>query len=413
MGLPDRNYICMNFLQNFLLVCAVFLLSTTSVSAQTPIPLPTPAFQYTNEFTTVNEPNVIVGILKDFIQGFDSMLGGFIFYTPDPLNNTISLHDSSEIPGVTKYRNMFSEIAIPIMAIVIAAIAIGKIGSDNAGELKSFAFRLALTISLFIIVPSGLSYSIQLNNLLVEKITTTAEFTQFLDTYLDQVNTKIQNGEDSEQYGIPHFDFSLVGGVLKSLGEFIVKIFLFALTFLFLLGGFLYIGFQFVIRFASLLFLGVLYPVIIPFALSERTQHIVYTYFKSWFTFLIMQPAFVLGFAIATDIFTSILNAKGPSVGMLFFYTGFLFFLGGVNILVGRIFGNGWDAMATNMQAAISSRSVVQPFQSNFRDFRRGLFGGSISSLAGYGSAQKLRQIFSKNQIVALLKGGGLFKQGI
>jgi hypothetical protein len=402
----------MNFLQNFLLVCAVFLLSTTSVSAQTPIPPPTPAFQYTNEFTTVNEPNVIVGILKDFIQGFDSLLGGFIFYTPDPLNDIISLHNGSEIPGVTKYRSMFNDIAIPIMAIVIAAIALSKIGSDNAEELKSFAFRLIITISLFIVVPSVLSYSIQLNNLLVEKITTTAEFTQFLDTYLDQVNTKIQNGEDSEQYGIPHFDFSLVGGVLKSLGEFIVKIFLFALTFLFLLGGFLYIGFQFVIRFASLLFLGVLYPVIIPFALSERTQHIVYTFFKSWFTFLIMQPAFVLGFAIATDIFTNILNAKGPSVGMLFFYTGFLFFLGGVNILVSRIFGSGLDAMSTNMQAAISSRSVVQPFQSNFRDFRRGLFGGSISSLAGYGSAQKLRQIFNKNSDDSPLEGSGSTKTG-
>jgi hypothetical protein len=344
-------------------------------------------------------------VLKSFIGGLDSFLGGFIFYTPNPLNDKITLKDNSEIPGVTKYRNIFNQIAIPILAIIIAAFAINKIGSDNAYELKSFAMRIVITIILFITVPSILSYSIQFNNLLVNKISSTQEFTGFINDYLDKSQQEINKGADSEQYGIPHFNFTLLGGVLKYLGEFIVKIFLFALTFLFLLGGFLYIGFQFVIRFATLLFLGVLYPIIIPFALSDRTEQVVYTFLKSWLTILIMQPAFVLGFAIATDIFTSILNAKGPSVGILFFYTGFLFFLGGVNILVGRIFGSGFDAMSTNMQAAITTRAITQPVQSGIRDFRRGLFGGSISNQIGQKSAELKKQSFKKDNDESFASG--------
>ncbi len=323
-----------------LLILSIFLFNTSSVLAQnSPTPTSKPQVQYTNEFTVENQPSGVVTLLQDFIKGFDSFVGGFVFYTPNPLDKTITLQDKSEIPGVTKYRDMFYQIAIPVLAIIIAAIAVSKLGSDNTQELKNFAVRFVITIVLFITVPHALSYSIQANNLLVEKISTTQKFTGFLDDYFTKTQEKINQGESAEQYGIPSFDISLIGGIFKSFGKFIVQIFLFILTFLFLLMGFLYLGFQFVIRFAALLFLGVLYPIIIPFMLSEKTQPIVQTFFKSWLTFLIQQPAFVLGFAIATDIFTSILQSKGPSVGMLFFYTGFLFFLGGVNILVSRIFG--------------------------------------------------------------------------
>jgi hypothetical protein len=247
---------------------------------------------------------------------------------------------------------------------------------------------------LFVTVPHILSYSVQANNLLVNKITQTQSFTGFLDSYFDKTQEQIDQGEPSEQYGIPSFDISLTGGIFRSLGKFIVQVFLFALTFLFLLIGFLYIGFQFVIRFAGLLFLGAIFPIVIPFMLAERTQMIVYTFFKSWFTFLIMQPAFVLGFAIASDIFTSILNASGPSVGMLFFYTGFLFFLGGVNILTARIFGDTWTAFSTNMAAAVAYRGTTAPVTQRAGNFKRGLVGGNGSLSTAMG--QKIRNKWQK-----------------
>jgi|SRR3989344_4248693 len=369
-----------------LAITSLFLLffSTPCLAEETPQPTPTPIIKYTNEFSVQNEPSSIISLLKNFIAGFDSFLGGFIFYTPDPLANTITLKDKSEIPGVTKYRDVFYQIAIPVLAIIIAGIAISKLGSDNAQQLKSFFIRLLIVVVLFVTVPSVLSYSIQFNNLLVDKISNTQSFTGFLNDYFDKSQEAISNNDNpSETFGIPSFDISLRSGIFYSLGKFIVQILLFALTFIFLLCGFIFIVFQFVIRFASLLFLGVIYPIIIPFALSERTQGIVQTFFKSWFTFLIEQPAFVLGFAIATDIFTSILNSKGPSVGMLFFYTGFLFFLGSVNMLVAKIFGDVWTAMSGNMYAALSYRAVSKPITAPIGNFTRGFLGGGLSTIVG------------------------------
>ena len=345
------------------LLLAVIIFNILAVSVvyaeEDPTPAPQPQIQWTNEFTVQDEPSAIVTLLKNFIEGFDSFMGGFIFYTPDPLAETITLKDDSTIPGVTKYRNTLYQIAIPIIAIIISLIALSKIGTDNTHELKSFATRFFALIVLFIVVPPLLSYSIQFNNLLIERISDTQQFTGFLNNYFDQAQEKIADNQSSEKFGIPSFDMSLTSGIFKSFGKFIVQIFLFAITFLFLLCGFLFIGFQFVIRFATLLFLGVIYPLVLPFILSEKTQNIVYTFLKIWITFLIQQPAFVLGFAIVTDIFNSILNAQGPSVGMLFFYTGFLFFLGGVNVLVGRIFGDAWGAMSNNMMAMVSTRAVT------------------------------------------------------
>lgn len=382
----------------FVLFIAFILLTSNPsfVLAQEPVPTPSPnpvQIQWMNEFSVDNQPSEVITILKNFLTGFDSFLGGFIFYTPNPLSDKITLKDNSEIPGVTKYRDMFNQIAIPTLAIIIAAIAISKIGSDNMQDLKSFALRFLVTIVLFITVPFILQYSIQANNLLVSQISTTQSTVTFINDYLDQTQAKITAGTSSDQYGIPSFDISLRAGIFKSLGKFIVQILLFALTFIFLLCAFLYIGFQFVIRFATLLFLGVLYPIIIPFALSQKTESIVHSFFKIWFTALIQQPAFVLGFAIASDIFSAILTAKGPSVGMLFFFTGFLFFLGGVNMLVARIFGDAWTAMGINMQAAVAYRSVTTPVKSTIQDFKRGFIGGSVAGIAG----REIRQRLSKS----------------
>lgn len=375
-------------MKTVVLVCAMILVclfTTSTIHAQeeTPQPAPQPQVQWTNEFRVQDEPNTIISLLKNFVEGFDSFLGGFIFYTPDPLAGEITLKDGSTIPGVTKYRDIFYQIAIPILAIVISVIAVTKLGSDNAHELKSFAVRFVVVIGLFLVVPPLLSYSVQFNNLLVQRISETQEFTGFLDNYFDKSSEQIDQNQNSEKFGIPSFDVSMEGGIFKSLGKFIVQIFLFAITFLFLLCGFLYIGFQFVIRFATLLFLGVIYPIVLPFALDHRTENILHTFFKTWFTFLIQQPAFVLGFAIATDIFQSILEAQGPNVGMLFFYTGFLFFLGGVNMLVAKLFGDVWSAMSDNMLATVASRSVSSPITSSASNFKKGLLGGSMSIALG------------------------------
>lgn len=388
------------------LFACLFLLPANAVfAAETPTPAANVQVQWTNEFTTENQPSTVVTLLRSFVQGLDSFLGGFIFYTPDTLGNNITLSGGAIIPGVAKYRNMFQQIAIPVVAIIIAALAFIRIGSDNTQQLKSFAGRFVITTALFLIVPTALSYSIQLNNALVKNISQAQTYTTFLQNYFDKSEElMVHNDESSEKFGIPSFDISLQSGIFKSLGKFIVQVFLFAITFLFVLGGLLYIGFQFVIRFATLLFLSVLYPIIIPFALSERTEQIVQTYFRSWFTFLIQQPAFVLGFAMVTDIFDHVLQSKGPSAGMLFFYAGFLFFLGGVNTLVARIFGDIWSSVSQNVQATVSTRATTHALQRTHQTTK-----GLAHSIGSFSSAA--RQYLSKeNQQDGLIKPSAVEK---
>src|SRR5438105_1418939 len=98
------------FIAFLLLLCILTfnLKPVLAENAPTPTPIVSqPPIQFTNEFTVDNQPSSIVTLLKNFIEGFDSLLGGFIFYTPNPLSEKITLKDKSEIPGVTKYRNMF------------------------------------------------------------------------------------------------------------------------------------------------------------------------------------------------------------------------------------------------------------------------------------------------------------------
>ena len=87
----------MRFTFILLIISVLYILNATPLHAEeTPTPTPVTT-QSTNEFTVQNKPSTIITILKNFIDGFDSLLGGFIFYTPDPLGNKITLKDSTEI----------------------------------------------------------------------------------------------------------------------------------------------------------------------------------------------------------------------------------------------------------------------------------------------------------------------------
>ncbi|HSW97463.1 MAG TPA: type IV secretion system protein, partial [Candidatus Saccharimonadales bacterium] len=157
----------------------------------------------------------------------------------------------------------------------------------------------------------------------------------------------------------------------------------------FFLIGFLYIVFQAMIRFISLLFLSVIFPLVLPFALSEKTENITNTYFRTWFTFLIQQPAFVLGFAIVSSILGSILTSHGGSIGTLFLFSGSLIFLGGVNIFIGRIFGDGWSLISSNAQSMVGNRAITGSTQ----EIKRGAFTGKAVGVRSYLGSQIGRKI--------------------
>jgi hypothetical protein len=210
-----------------------------------------------------------------------------------------------------------------------------------------------------------LSYSIQFNNALTGSIMdialkssltspqTQTGITAFATDYFSKGQEQINAGQSTpEDIGIPHvttlnFFQSISDSILKSLFYLIS---LFALLF-----GLFFIVFQFYFRFISLLFLSILLPIVIPFTLLEQTEKIMKTYLKIWFTFLIHQPAFALGYGIVIIVANSILKSNGASFGVLMLYTSFLFFLGTVNVLVARIFADGWVAIGANLEAKVAS----------------------------------------------------------
>ncbi len=63
-------------------------------------------------------------------------------------------------------------------------------------------------------------------------------------------------------------------------------------------------------------------------------------------------------------------------------------------MLVGRIFGDAWSSVSTNMQARLATGSLKLPVQSQFKDFKRGLLGGSAS----YAFGSNIRQHFGSQK---------------
>jgi hypothetical protein len=364
----------MKVLSCILLLLIVSLFWVKPVNAQalstlTPIPQNVPTETQTSGS----------GVLNDFFAGFDWISSGLIFNTPELLGETITLKDGTVLSGLSQFRTIFSDIAIPIFVLIVSYIALSHITNDNTVQLKNFFKRLVLVIVLFIITPSILSYSIQFVNLLNEKII--AQNGYNLATFVQNyVNT-----DDFQRLTGGPLPFSSVAFSPYTLMQLIVLV----IAVGFFLIGFLYIVFQAMIRFISLLFLSVIFPLVLPFALSEKTENITNTYFKTWFTFLIQQPAFVLGFAIVSSLLGSILTTHSGSMGTLFLFSASLIFLGGVNIFVGRIFGDGWSLVGANAQSMMGSGAIM----GTTREIKRGAITGHAVGARSYAGTYIGRKI--------------------
>ena len=375
------------------------LVKATPAFAQLP-PTPSPSVTPGASSTiSKSDANATISTVNNFVTSTDKLLGGFIFFTPDVFADKITLKDGTVIPGLSTYRDIFYAISIPVVAISIAFFALRRLRDETPFAYKTLLTKLFFVAILFIATPTLLSYSIQANNLLVQKITSDQKFSQFVTSFLDNEQKQIQNGADPQQFGLPTTQPSFLGGMFQSLWQFILQSALFLIALFFFIIGFLFITFQFIIRFASLLFLSVLFPIAIPFALSEKTEGITNNYFKTWFMFLIHQPAFALGYMIASGFLTAILSANGASLGMLFFYSGFLFFLGGVNTLVSHVFGSSWTALGANIGAGM----LTAPFGKSFNEFKKGAITGNatgLRSLAGRELGKRIGFVKPKNKLI-------------
>lgn len=335
----------------------------------------------------------LVGLLKDFDK---TAGGGLVFTTPDVLAGDITLPGGGSFPGFQTFRDVFQLIGISVVAIILAVMGANIFLDDGQFQLKPLVTRLLLTGGMFIALPIIMSLTIQATNLLNNQILTlgaqtptSINYSQLPVQILQDIGNAIITNQSPASIFFPNVQISLFNNFIQSAALFLFESFVLLFTLLFFLIAFVFILFQFIIRFVSLLFLSILYPLVIPFMLSAKTQGVVKAYLMAWVSFLIHQPAFILGFMIVFRIFTSLLSNQGATLGMLVLYAGALFFLGGVNVLITRIFGEPWTAIGTNVQAAVVAAGIGE----TAGKFKQGFLGGSVnglSSLAGRKASQSM-----------------------
>ncbi len=312
-----------------------------------------------------DKPDKEIATIKKILTSIDSLAGGYVFTTPDVFSEPVTLQDGGLINGLDTYRTLFFNISIPLYVILLLWFGIKIMTTGNVGQIRAFVLRNIVVIFLYIALAPILSYSIQFNNALTSSIMDIASrnlaspiqaqpgITTFASEYFTKGQEQINSGQSSpEDIGVPHvstFNF------FQSISDSILKTMFYLISLFALLLGLAFIAFQFYIRFITLLFLSIFLPLVIPFALLEQTEKTVSTYLKIWFTFLIHQPAFALGYGVIVLVANNILTSNGASFGLLMLYTAFLFFLGTVNVLVARIFADGWVAIGANFEAKMAS----------------------------------------------------------
>jgi len=189
-------------------------------------------------------------------------------------------------------------------------------------------------------------------------------------------------------------------------------LFFFLITLLALVFGLLFIIMQFILRFISLLFLSLIFPLVIPFILSEKTEGILNNYFKIWFTFLIHQPAFALGYVMVMVIVRSMFLNGGASISLLLIYTGSLFFLGTVNILAARIFADSWVALGASFEAGAIAKAIPFSIGSSYKWGKDRIKG--LKDLKGVQSLSKRtpNAAYVTPAVVPAEYGGGMLNEG-
>ncbi len=302
-----------------------------------------------------NASQVISSIISAF-KMLDKLSGGIVFSTPSIFDNKFSLSDGSTITGFGNFRIAFTAIG----ALIGAFVLLWKSGKSaltlQLSYLKSVGGRILFFALASIGIPLLLSYSIQATNAFNDTILPQHEsLTTFIQDYYNDVGQQVNSGTPSDNFWISNTGFL---DLFNNFTHGVFELLLFAVSILALVFGILFIIFQFALRFLTLVFLSIIYPLVLPFLLTEETEGIFYSFLKVWFTALIHQPAFILGYALILYIVRSLLLSDHASIGLFFIYIAALFFLGTVNVLASRIFADAFVALGTNLEAGFAARSV-------------------------------------------------------
>lgn len=286
------------------------------------------------------------------------------------------------------YYTKLLALVIPIAVILIVFQGFNLMSNpeDNANQLKPIVQRFVVTIVLLVVTPYILSASIIGMNLLVKELTGGQALTEFITQFVEQVKQGYEAGTGDKINNTLNSVFSLGTNNIVAFFQSLPII----LPFVLILLLFLYVSFQFIIRYLNMYFLACIYPFAVVFYIHPKTSSYPNNFWKQWITFLIHQPVFVLGYIIVQDLLFDMLE-KGPGFEQVLIFLAMLLFLATINQVSARIWGDVFSAVSTNIQSAIgaglayrAASSPVRRGSQTLQDFKRGAVGGHVS---GVGSA--------------------------
>ena len=306
--------------------------------------------------TFLDAYDLTIGLLKP-------LLDNFVGTTADVSSEgRIQFTDNTSIISPISFYNLSFSLAIGILSLLLVSLGINFMLNEEEINYKSILTRL---ISVIIFLVAGrllLSFSIQLINGTNELIRNSAGNGASLTDYMHQFVQSIKAGVPKDEsnnilYALRSgllFHANNTLGVIQSLPIIIPLILILVML--------LFISFQFIFRFISLYFLVVLQPIAAIFLLHDKTRNINSNFWRNWITLLIHQPAFILGYALIQAILLDMLKT-GPNFAGIIIFLVSLLFLSTVGVLVGRIFGDAWTAIANTT----SSKNALRLVSGGFR----------------------------------------------
>lgn len=304
---------------------------------------------------------------KKVLETFDPIFLGFISKTPDvtgksqeflggSIFNVLSysdvvLSDGGRIDSSIKYSSKLMIIVIPAISLLLSIYVFTELLKEGDSKIPIYQIiiRVVRTVILLIITPHILSLSIQGANLFSKFVMNNGGMLDFLKNFIDQLSS-----DPSPDNFLSNLFFGGTSffGFLQSL-PVLIPIMIIVILFIFL-------AFQFIIRFVQMYFLACIYPLAILFEVHPKMGSVSRNYWKTWISLLIHQPFFILGYVLVQEMLLQMLKS-GPSLVQIIMFVGLLLFLSGINVLVSKIFGDVFTSISQNVLAAAGT-SIVNKY---------------------------------------------------
>ncbi len=340
----------------------------------------------------------IVEAINKLVQEVLNLFDNFVGSTPNIGRNDGEIYGfGSEVPiQIDKFYNLTNALAwllLPLF-IVMNGAAIIMEGSFKGRELlmqlgkKVLIFVIAMAATRYILV-QAIDLMNAINKLIIQDLIS-GNSSLLSQAVLSAMGVQSDGSKLSfpDSGGFNPFAQAIIWGTL--------------LCFLVLL------LFQFIVRFFHLLLHMILYPVIYVIGLMPGGGQFLRTWIEEIVRTLIVQPIFLLGFAVVIEI----IKGGNGSVAKIVLGLGAVSFLNTVPIIVNRISGFLWTmgggiaagmfAMGTVGQASLLKKGIVA-----------GATGEKSGSLRMFGAKGIGRAITGQNPLQGLGGNGkGIIEQG-